>query len=79
MNQDARPLSPPSLKRNCPDTDSVIMNGSIKKIKINCEILADELAPKENDSQNIKQLDYVRKFFQRDLKEKLPKLKQEVR
>lgn len=79
MNQDARSLSPPSLKRNCPDTDSAIMNGNIKKVKVNSEMLSDDLATKENNAQNIKKLDYVRKFFQRDLKEKLPKLKQEVR
>ncbi|XP_076246927.1 fibronectin-III type domain-containing protein windei isoform X2 [Calliopsis andreniformis] len=77
MNQDARPLSPPSLKRNCPDADTVTMNGGTKKLKINPATLSDELSIKQNDSQNIKKLDYVRKFFQRDLKEKLPKLKQE--
>ncbi|XP_076685230.1 fibronectin-III type domain-containing protein windei isoform X3 [Andrena cerasifolii] len=77
MNQDARSLSPPSLKRNCPDTDSVNMNGSVKKVKVNSETLSDDLATKKNNAENIKKLDYVRKFFQRDLKEKLPRLKQE--
>ncbi|XP_078040287.1 fibronectin-III type domain-containing protein windei isoform X2 [Augochlora pura] len=75
VNEDARSLSPPSLKRNCSDLDNITMNGSIKKIKVNTD--SDELSSKENDSDSIKQLDYVNKFFQRDLKEKLPKLKQE--
>ncbi|XP_031843815.1 fibronectin-III type domain-containing protein windei isoform X2 [Nomia melanderi] len=73
VNQDARSLSPPSLKRNCSDLDNITMNGSVKKIKVNCDSLSDESASKEN----IKKLDYVHKFFQRDLKEKLPKLTQE--
>ncbi|XP_076281699.1 fibronectin-III type domain-containing protein windei isoform X2 [Lasioglossum baleicum] len=77
VNQDARSLSPPSLKRSCSDLDNIIVNGSVKKIKINNDSLSDELSSKENDSENIKQLDYVNKFFQRDFKEKLPKLKQE--
>ncbi|XP_033325756.1 fibronectin-III type domain-containing protein windei isoform X2 [Megalopta genalis] len=77
VNEDVRSLSPPSLKRNCSDLDNITMNGSIKKIKVNTDSLSDELSSKENDSDSIKQLDYVNKFFQRDLKEKLPKLKQE--
>ncbi|XP_076661846.1 fibronectin-III type domain-containing protein windei isoform X2 [Halictus rubicundus] len=77
VNQDARSLSPPSLKRSCSDLDNIIVNGSVKKIKVNNDSLSDELSSKENDSENIKQLDYVHKFFQRDLKEKLPKLTQE--
>ncbi|XP_012148844.2 fibronectin-III type domain-containing protein windei isoform X1 [Megachile rotundata] len=77
MNQDVRPLSPPSLKRNYADVDSTIMNGNVKKIKINSQEQPEELISKENNSQNIKNLNYVHKFFQRDLKEKLPKLKQE--
>ncbi|XP_017766224.1 PREDICTED: activating transcription factor 7-interacting protein 1 [Eufriesea mexicana] len=77
MNQDVCPLSPPSLKRTCSDTDNNIMNGSIKKIKIISETQCDELKTQENNSGNIKKLNYVHKFFQRDLNEKLPKLKQE--
>ncbi|KZC09555.1 Activating transcription factor 7-interacting protein 1 [Dufourea novaeangliae] len=77
INQDARPLSPPSLKRNCSDIDNVAMNGSVKKIKVTSDTPSDELASTENNSENIKNLGYVHKFFQRDLKEKLPKLKQE--
>lgn len=78
MNQDARPLSPPSLKRNFPDVDGITMNGNVKKVKVNCETSSNKLVTKESDSENIKKLDYVHKFFRRDLKEKLPKLKQEV-
>ncbi|XP_076181943.1 fibronectin-III type domain-containing protein windei isoform X2 [Ptiloglossa arizonensis] len=77
MNQDARPLSPPSLKRNFPDVDGITMNGNVKKVKVNCETSSNKLVTKESDSENIKKLDYVHKFFRRDLKEKLPKLKQE--
>lgn len=78
MNQDVCPLSPPSLKRSYSDIDSTAMNGTVKKVKINSTDLSEELATKENNSQNVKNLNYVHKFFQRDLKEKLPKLKQEV-
>ncbi|XP_043259307.1 activating transcription factor 7-interacting protein 1 isoform X1 [Colletes gigas] len=77
INQDARPLSPPSLKRNFTEIDSVTMNGSVKKVKVNCETTSNEVVTNENNSDNIKKLDYVHKFFRRDLKEKLPKLKQE--
>lgn len=77
MNQDACPLSPPSLKRTYSDTNNTILNGNIKKIKINSEA-CDESKTQENNSENIKKLNYVHKFFQRDLNEKLPKLKQEV-
>ncbi|XP_043525712.1 activating transcription factor 7-interacting protein 1 [Frieseomelitta varia] len=76
MNQDARPLSPPSLKRIYSDnTDNPIINGGVKKIKTNFEEQCDE--SRENNSENIKKLKYIHKFFQRDLNEKLPKLKQE--
>ena len=77
MSQDMCPLSPPSLKRSYSDIDSTTMNGTVKKVKINSTELSDELATKEDNSQNVKNLNYVHKFFQRDLKEKLPKLKQE--
>lgn len=77
MNQDARPSSPPSLKRTCSDTDTPVMNGSVKKIKINFEERCNELKTQENNSGNIKNLNYIHKFFRRDLNEKLPKLKQE--
>lgn len=79
VNQDARSLSPPSLKRSRFDLDNITMNGGVKRIKVNCDSLSEESASKENNSENIKKLDYVHKFFQRDLKEKLPKLTQEVR
>lgn len=78
MNQDARPSSPPSLKRICSDTDTPVMNGGVKKIKVNFEERCNELKTQENTSDNIKNLNYIHKFFQRDLNEKLPKLKQEV-
>ncbi|XP_068967712.1 activating transcription factor 7-interacting protein 1-like isoform X2 [Bombus flavifrons] len=77
MNQDARPSSPPSLKRTCSDTDTPVMNGGVKKIKANFEERCNELKTQENNSDNIKNLNYIHKFFQRDLNEKLPKLKQE--
>ena len=79
MNQDARPLSPPSLKRVYSDnTDNSIINGGVKKIKTNFVERCDESKTQENNSENIKKLKYIHKFFQRDLNEKLPKLKQEV-
>lgn len=78
MNQDARPSSPPSLKRTCSDTDTPVMNGGVKKIKANFEERCNELKTQENNSDNIKNLNYIHKFFRRDLNEKLPKLKQEV-
>ncbi|CAD1477911.1 unnamed protein product, partial [Heterotrigona itama] len=78
MNQDARPLSPPSLKRIYSDNaDNSIINGGVKKIKTNFEERCDESKTEENNSENIKKLKYIHKFFQRDLNEKLPKLKQE--
>ncbi|KOX77984.1 Activating transcription factor 7-interacting protein 1 [Melipona quadrifasciata] len=78
MNQDARPLSPPSLKRIYSDnTDNTIINGGVKKIKTNFEERCDETKTQENNFENIKKLKYIHKFFQRDLNEKLPKLKQE--
>ncbi|XP_017792481.1 PREDICTED: activating transcription factor 7-interacting protein 1 [Habropoda laboriosa] len=77
MNQDICPLSPPSLKRNYSDNDSTVMNGITKKAKINSEAVPNELTTKESSSENLKKLSYVHKFFQRDFKEKLPKLKQE--
>lgn len=64
LNQDIRPASPPSLKRNCSDNE--IFNG-IKKAK---------MSPKF-EKKNIAKLTFVEKFFQRDVKEKLPKLTQE--
>ncbi|CAK9817061.1 Activating transcription factor 7-interacting protein 1 [Anthophora plagiata] len=77
MNQNVCPLSPPSLKRNYSDNSSTIINGIVKKPKINSEAVANESPTKESNSENLKKLSYVHKFFQRDCKEKLPKLKQE--
>ncbi|XP_053979688.1 activating transcription factor 7-interacting protein 1 [Hylaeus volcanicus] len=77
MNQDARPLSPPSLKRNFTAFDGATVNGSVKKVKMNCETPSNELVVEKNNLDNVKKLDYVHKFFRRDLKEKLPKLTQE--
>ncbi|CAL7943286.1 unnamed protein product [Xylocopa violacea] len=78
LSEDARSLSPSSsLKRTCPDDDKTIINGNVKKIKINSEATSDKLKMKDNNSENLKNLKYIHKFFQRDLNEKLPKLKQE--
>lgn len=67
LNQDVRPASPPSLKRNCSDNE--IFNG-IKKVKMSI---------KSEEKNDITKLAFVEKFFQRDIKEKLPKLRQEVK
>ncbi|KMQ95017.1 activating transcription factor 7-interacting protein 1 [Lasius niger] len=65
LNQDVRPASPPSLKRN--RSDNEIFNG-IKKVKMSI---------KSEEKNDITKLAFVEKFFQRDIKEKLPKLRQE--
>ncbi|GAB1866139.1 Activating transcription factor 7-interacting protein 1 [Camponotus japonicus] len=65
LNQDIRSASPPSLKRNCSDNE--IFN-SIKKVKMSI---------KSEEKNDITKLAFVEKFFQRDMKEKLPKLTQE--
>ncbi|KAL2716686.1 MATH and LRR domain-containing protein PFE0570w isoform X1 [Vespula squamosa] len=64
-------LSPFSLKRNCSDMD-VTVNGNTKKIKS-----SEDVTIKDDHKDDIKGLNYINKFFRRDLKEKLPKLKQE--
>ncbi|XP_076753440.1 fibronectin-III type domain-containing protein windei isoform X2 [Xylocopa sonorina] len=77
-SEDTCPVSPSSsLKRICPHDDKTVINGNIKKIKINSEAVSDKSKMKENNSENLKNLKYIHKFFQRDLNEKLPKLKQE--
>lgn len=65
LNQDVRPASPLSLKRNCSDNE--IFNG-VKKVK---------MSTKSEEKNDITKLAFVKKFFQRDIKEKLPKLTQE--
>ncbi|KAK2587758.1 hypothetical protein KPH14_003866 [Odynerus spinipes] len=77
ISQHMQPLSPPSLKRNCPDTEAVIVNGNTKRQKRSTELLNENITIKENNKNDIKGLSYIHKFFRRDLKEKLPKLKQE--
>lgn len=67
LNQDVRPASPLSLKRNCSDNE--IFNG-VKKVK---------MSTKSEEKNDITKLAFVKKFFQRDIKEKLPKLTQEVK
>lgn len=67
LNQDVRPASPPSLKRNFSDNE--IFNG-IKKAKMSIKF---------EEKNDIAKLNFVEKFFQRDIKEKLPKLTQEVK
>lgn len=67
LNQDVRSTSPPSLKRNCSDNE--IFNG-VKKVK---------MSTKSEEKNDITKLAFVKKFFQRDIKEKLPKLTQEVK
>lgn len=67
LNQDIRSASPPSLKRNCSDNE--IFN-SVKKVKMSI---------KSEEKNDITKLAFVEKFFQRDMKEKLPKLTQEVK
>ncbi|XP_072754442.1 uncharacterized protein Wde isoform X2 [Anoplolepis gracilipes] len=64
-NQDIHPASLSSLKRNCSDNE--IFNG-IKKVKMSTD---------SEEKNDIPKLAFVEKFFQRDAKEKLPKLKQE--
>lgn len=65
----------PSLKRNCSDIE-VNVNGNSKRHK-SSEF---EDVTLQNDRRNdIKNLNYIHKFFRRDFKDKLPKLSQEVR
>ncbi|RLU22550.1 hypothetical protein DMN91_004828 [Ooceraea biroi] len=65
LNQDAHSSS---LKRNCQDNE--ICNGSVKKMKM-------DINSKENRNNDIRKLAFIEKFFQRNIKEKLPKLTQE--
>jgi len=66
LNQDTRPSSSPILKRNCPENE--IFNGNVKKVKMNSE-----------EKKDVTQLSFIEKFFRRDIKERLPKLTQEVK
>ncbi|XP_043665982.1 activating transcription factor 7-interacting protein 1 isoform X1 [Vespula pensylvanica] len=70
VNQHAQPLSSFSLKRNCSDMD-ITVNGN-KRLKS-----SEDVTIKDDHKDDIKGLNYINKFFRRDLKEKLPKLKQE--
>lgn len=76
INQQAQP-SPTSLKRICPDAEVVTINGNAKKPKKSSESVNEDNTVKEDNKNDIKNLNFVHKFFRRDLKEKLPKLKQE--
>ncbi|XP_046815555.1 MATH and LRR domain-containing protein PFE0570w isoform X1 [Vespa crabro] len=71
-NQHMESLSP-SLKRNCSDMD-VTINGNNKRLR-SSEL--EDVTIKDDHRDDIKSLNYIHKFFRRDLKEKLPKLKQE--
>ncbi|KAI4494539.1 hypothetical protein M0802_008860 [Mischocyttarus mexicanus] len=80
-NQDVQPLSPPSLKRYSSDVDLTV-NGNVKKLKSsNFEdekvIKKDEKVIKKDETNDIGNLNFIKKFFRRNVKEKLPKLKQE--
>lgn len=71
LNQKARLISPPPLhiiKRN--HSESEFFNGNLKRRR------TDSKSEEKND---ITKLAFVEKFFQRNNKEKLPKLTQEVK
>lgn len=68
LNQDVIPVPPlVAIKRNCPDSE--VFNG-IKKAKMNIN---------SEEEKDVTQLSFIEKFFRRDIKEKLPKLTQEVK
>lgn len=69
VNKNLHPASPPSLKRNCPDNDDPVSNGIFKKLKMSAK----------SEKNDVSKLSFIEKFFQRDIKDKLTKLKQEVR
>jgi len=68
LNQDTRPSSSPTLKRNCPENE--VFNGNVKKVKMNTN---------SEEKKDVTQLSFIEKFFRRDIKERLPKLTQEVK
>lgn len=68
LNQDVHSASPPSLKRN---SENEVFNGNTKKTKMNIK--------GSEEKKDVTQLSFVEKFFRRDLKERLPKLTQEVK
>lgn len=68
LNHDIHPASPPSLKRNCLENE--VFNGNIKKVKMNTNA---------EEKKDVTQLSFIEKFFRRDIKERLPKLTQEVK
>lgn len=68
-NQDARHLtSPPPLKRICSENE--IFNGNVMKAKMNTN---------SEEKKDVTQLSFTEKFFRRDIKERLPRLTQEVK
>lgn len=67
LNHDIHPASPPSLKRNCQE----VFNGNVKKVKMNTN--------SNEKKKDVTQLSFIEKFFRRDIKERLPKLTQEVK
>lgn len=69
-NQYTHSSSPPSLKRN--NSENEVFNGNVKKAKMN-------IIKNWEERKNVAQLSFIEKFFRRDLKEKLPKLTQEVK
>ncbi|XP_026671239.1 uncharacterized protein LOC108627226 isoform X1 [Ceratina calcarata] len=77
LTPDVRPLSPPSLKRTSLDNHIADINGSIKRVKLNHGSLLKEVKETNIDLEKIKKLNFIRKFFHRDLNEKLPKITQE--
>lgn len=70
-NKKASSASPVSLKRNCPDNENILFNGTVKKMKM-------AKSEQTNVANDITKLSFVEKFCQRNIKEKLPKLTQEV-
>jgi len=68
LNQDTHPSSSPILKRNCSENE--VFNGNIKKVKMNTN---------SEEKKDVTQLSFIEKFFRRDIKERLPKLTQEVK
>lgn len=69
LNQNTRVTSPPPLRIIKRNLDSEIFNGNVKRFK----------SSKSKEKNDVTKLAFVEKFFQRDVKEKLPKLTQEVK
>ncbi|XP_023289205.1 uncharacterized protein LOC105702642 [Orussus abietinus] len=80
-NSSARPTSPPALKRNLEDDDDGSGRNNPKKMRIlpEPERNASERPEYPNSAfqESIKSLSFVKRFFLRDAKDKLAKLKQE--